>query len=486
MHAEALLPLGAGWRLAGHLGEEDGDTERDARLISYRFPHDRVQEAAYFMLPEAERGPSHLRIGRLLLASIPEEEREEQRFEIVRQLNAGSSCIDTPAELGQLCLLNLRAAQAAQAAAAFHQAFEYSQQALALFPEAQFDADRRELGLELHRIGAEAAQLVADVDAMNRCVESAGEFIDSPRARAEFVMIEVRAHLDRREADQAVSKALDCLAGFGIRLPRRPSTRHVVASLLRTRWMLRGRPLEEIYALPEATDLDTLAAQCLIQEVLAAAYIVAPELYPLLTLELVRQSLRHGNSAFSAGGYAGYAILLVAAFDARERANDFGDLALRLAERPEFRKYRPRVLVVVDDFLRHWREPLRGLIGPVQEAYREARELGDLEYAGMAGVVHTFLSVMAGIPLPEIEEQAALFSAAIQKQKTALHMHDSWRQLVLNLMGRATSDPCQLTGESSFDETVLLPELDRTSLCTFHIEKMVLAMGCLRQTFSQG
>ena len=34
---------------------------------SYRFVHDRVQEAAYSLIPERMRPEAHLRIGRLLI-----------------------------------------------------------------------------------------------------------------------------------------------------------------------------------------------------------------------------------------------------------------------------------------------------------------------------------------------------------------------------------------------------------------------------------
>src|SRR5579864_1969841 len=54
---------------------------------SYRFLHDRVQEAAYSLIPQELRNEAHLRIGRLLFARNPREKREDRIFEIVNQFN---------------------------------------------------------------------------------------------------------------------------------------------------------------------------------------------------------------------------------------------------------------------------------------------------------------------------------------------------------------------------------------------------------------
>ena len=56
-------------------------------------PHDRIQEAAYALIPESERAGEHLRIGRLLLASLTEEGLGEHLFDIANQLNRGAALL---------------------------------------------------------------------------------------------------------------------------------------------------------------------------------------------------------------------------------------------------------------------------------------------------------------------------------------------------------------------------------------------------------
>src|SRR4029077_9297053 len=73
---------------------------------AYRFIHDRVQEAAYSLITEEQRGPAHLRIGRLLVAHTPPEKREEAIFDIVSQLNRGAALITDQEEREQLAELN--------------------------------------------------------------------------------------------------------------------------------------------------------------------------------------------------------------------------------------------------------------------------------------------------------------------------------------------------------------------------------------------
>ena len=102
---------------------------------SYRFLHDRVQEAAYALVPESERSREHLRIGRLLVAHTPPDKREETIFEIVNQLNRGATLMTSPDEREQLSRLNLIAGKRAKASAAYAAALDYFTSGARLLPD---------------------------------------------------------------------------------------------------------------------------------------------------------------------------------------------------------------------------------------------------------------------------------------------------------------------------------------------------------------
>ncbi len=64
---------------------------------AYAFAHDRIQEAAYAQLPDAERAALHLQIGRLLAARAESDRHDDDIFDIVNQFNRGLAPDRNPA-----------------------------------------------------------------------------------------------------------------------------------------------------------------------------------------------------------------------------------------------------------------------------------------------------------------------------------------------------------------------------------------------------
>jgi predicted ATPase len=123
---------------------------------SYKFVHDRIQEAAYMLVPQELLCEAHLRIGRLLAAHTPADKRQEAIFEIVNQLNRGAALMATRDEREQLAAYNLIAARRAKASTAYASALTYLIAGAALLPENPWEC-RYELtfALELHRAECE-------------------------------------------------------------------------------------------------------------------------------------------------------------------------------------------------------------------------------------------------------------------------------------------------------------------------------------------
>ena len=90
-----------------------------------RFLHDRVQEAAYSLIPKELRAAAHLRIGRLLAAHTPAEKREEAIFEIVNQLNRGAMLMTSRTREDPTCRTELDCRPESKNSAAYRSALNY-------------------------------------------------------------------------------------------------------------------------------------------------------------------------------------------------------------------------------------------------------------------------------------------------------------------------------------------------------------------------
>jgi PAS domain S-box-containing protein len=102
---------------------------------SYGFVHDRVQEAAYSLIPKEQRAEAHLRIGMLLAEHTPAEKREEAIFDIVNQLNRGAHLTTSVEERERVAELNLIAGRRAKLSTAYDSALKYLGAGRALLAE---------------------------------------------------------------------------------------------------------------------------------------------------------------------------------------------------------------------------------------------------------------------------------------------------------------------------------------------------------------
>ncbi len=218
---ENLLPALETGLILGFSRAPQPDNPTDgasAESGSYKFLHDRVQQAAYALIAEKEKQPVHLQIGQTLLKQYAPEKGEDLLFDIVHHLNLARRVKDKWKERLHLAELNLKAGRQARAASAFEQALEYFTIGLELSGAAW--KRHYPLALSLHEAATEMSWLCGRFELMEKL---AGAVKDNAREDLELVNVyrcRIQAYTTRGELKKAQETGAEILEKLGCQLSR--------------------------------------------------------------------------------------------------------------------------------------------------------------------------------------------------------------------------------------------------------------------------
>lgn len=415
--------------------------------VSYRFIHDRVQQAAYSLIPDEEKQWAHYRVGQLLLQSMDSEERTEAMFDLANQLNYGLELMATVEERQALAQLNLEAGKKAIAAAAYQPALNYLLTGItALEPERW--QRQYPLTLALHQAAAEAAFMAGQFEDMDRLIEATLKRAQTVLHSVPVYAIQIQALIARHDLSSAVQVGLQVLRLLGFSLPDNPSKWQVAWGLWTSQMRFSSKSVEQLVKLPAMDAPTPLAASQILASIVSACYLSAPNVFALAVLREVELSIRHGNAPISAFAYSTYALILCGVVQDFKAGYRFGDLALKILDQSDTRAIQAKTIMVVHAFVRHWRDPLQTSLPGLQAAFQTGCETGDTEYASFSAQLWVLYGLFSGHDLTALEEQAAVLEATVQKFKKqpVVELIQIHRQAIANLRGE-NADPRQLQGD---------------------------------------
>ncbi|HEX2574104.1 MAG TPA: AAA family ATPase [Polyangia bacterium] len=463
----------------GLAGTSQGAGPAELSEAHYRFAHDRIQQAAYALIDESERPAMHHRIGQRLLGSTPAEERPRRIFDLVHQLNLALPRLTEAAEREALAELNLLAARRAKDAAAYGAALGYARVALGLLPDDAWER-RYDLMLPLHEAAVEGALLSADYEAMDayaaQAIARARDVLDVKR----IYDVKIQALTLRERHLEALEVALGLLRALGVPLAPDPGVPRILLELLKVRWALRGRRIEDLADLDRLDDPRQQAAIRVLMSAITPAVFARPKLVALLVAKALLLSVRSGNGPEASLAYTAWAAIRIGFMNDIVGGYRFGQLATRVQQRYGAPTAEPQYLFNLHLLIRPWKEPLRDCLNPLVQALQRSLELGNHEYAAHFARFYCQYLFVAGEDLGRVEREMERHGRLLAdlKQPLTLRSHGMWQQLVLNLMGRS-EDPLMLVGVAH-DERVVLPELVAAksghTLCDYHLHKLFLAL----------
>ncbi len=265
-----IVPIGEGYRLAQLFNAQEITTLAQGQPITYRFLHDRVQQAAYSLIPDAERQTTHLKVGRLLLKNSMGKQLDEQIFEIVNHWNQAIELIrDQPAERIELAGLNLTAGRRARSTAAYEAALQYLKTGIALLPLTRWQT-HYDLTLTLHVETAEAAFLRADFDRAQHLIEQILESASNVLDQVKAYDIQIQCNTAQNKLSEALQVGQLALQLLGVTLSNTESSDLLQQELKKVAGLYAENSIASLIDLPRMVAPEQIAAM----QILAKMWVV--------------------------------------------------------------------------------------------------------------------------------------------------------------------------------------------------------------------
>jgi PAS domain S-box-containing protein len=419
---------------------------------AYRFVHDRIQEAAYSLIPEASRAEVHLRIGRLLAARTPAGKREEAIFEIVNQLNRGAALITARDEREQLAEFNLIAGERAKASTAYASALKYLVAGAALL--AGDSRERRHeliFQLELHR--AECEYLTGALTDAEQRLEALSARATDAVEQATVACLRMDLYVTLDQSGRAVAVGLDYLRRLGIEWSPHPTAEEACREYQRIWSTLGDRPIEALVELPLMSDPASLATLDVLTKLALPALYTDANLACLVICRVVNLSLESGNSDGSCFVYEWLGGMIAGPrFGDYQAGFRFGRLGYDLVEQRGLKRFQARTYMNFGNVVLPWTAHVRAGRALVRRAFEAANQSGDLNFAAhCCSHLNTNL-LAAGDPLDEVQGEAERGLAFAQKMRFGLAIDRNSTQLGLIRTLRGLTPTFGCFDSEQFDE----------------------------------
>ncbi|MBI4858050.1 MAG: AAA family ATPase [Acetobacterium woodii] len=351
---------------------------------TFRFAHDRIQQACEALIQPEIKKQLHLKIGNSIRQNLPVDQVKDQAIQIVCHLNEGLDLIAEREERLMVLRLNLWASQKAKAATSFQLARQYIEKAISLLPDNSWSQDYQ-LTFEIIKTYAECAYLNKEYKLAEAQIEILMKQAKTAIDQAEIRLMQSVLYRYLGQLDQVIYYGVLGLRLLGVRLPFKPGFHLVIKELALAKGLLLGKSTEQLlHAAPLKNDKVKLIIR-IMSELSSVTYNGGNvNLFLFSTLKSLSLTLKYGNSQEAVSIYSGYGVLLAVLGDLKG-SYQFHKLALKLVETEERAKFRAGVLFAYGFLGYAWSESFQDVDQWFKKALEDALRFGDHYQVVLAG-----------------------------------------------------------------------------------------------------
>lgn len=456
--------------------ETTPNTPIESALIiqNYKFRHDRVQQAAYELIDENQKKAVHLQIGRLLLANICKNEREEKVFTLVGHLNKGRELIESVAEKKELAELNLYAGKKAKEATAYAASREYLILAKNEFP-GDIWQERYEMALDLYKELAEVEYLNGNFEQSQYLLEMSLKQAKSALDGTDFYYLQIVQYTLLGRISEGIELGRTALRLLGIDLSAENLQAAFEAELAEYRQNLGERAIASLSDNPEMQIPEKKAALKILTRIFPAAWILDPALRNLVATKLANLNIKYGHMEKSSMGYSFFGVVNTHVLRDYCSGYEYSSLGMKLADKYQDWSCKNAATQIHGNFTMHWLKHIKLSEKVNTEGADAGLQVGELQLVGYTFTYNLYNLICQGRSLDSLLKEASrslLFSQETQNQ-WAINCILGAKILIQNLVGLTQDKLCfdiEQTEESAF---LTACEQDKTlaAICFYCIYK---------------
>ncbi|MEH2003501.1 MAG: hypothetical protein V7L00_33170 [Nostoc sp.] len=390
------------------------------KYIPYKFLHDRVQQAAYALIPEDEKKLVHLQVGRLLLKNTQKDDYESNIFEIVNQLKEGIKLITERLDRENLAKLNLQAGKKAKASTAYQSALQYLKNSLSLLETNSWEKQ--------YKITREIYLETLELLCLNTQFEQIENISDAILKKTNYLLEKIKVYQIKIsyyhtifQAEKAIDTALDILSKLGIHISDKAINidERIEQQQKYIKSFLKGKKIEYLAHLPIITDQYKLASIQILQQIMGAVHTTKFSLFVEVILTQINLCLEYANSLQAASIYNTYGMLLCTKKQYINDGYEFGKLSLRLLKKINIPNSEIIIIQMYYGQIWHWKEYLNNKEAQqtLLNCFQKGIDIGEYEYAYYAAINYCLIDFLGGKNLEAVELSYKKYTNSIKKIK---------------------------------------------------------------------
>lgn len=380
-------------------------TDQLANSLFFSFQHDRIQQAAYQLIPIEDRPLLHVTIGRTLLRDTQPDKFDEQIITIVNQMNQGIGLITEPKERVELAQLNLQAGEKGRQSHAYSVALQYFKAGVELLLLDSWKS-HYQLTFKLYSNLAICEYLTGNQVESVKLFELALNNAKDSEDKSLVYHAQLTININAGKPREAIECGIKALQQLGVHISMYPTPFQMFMERRKLEIRLFFNRIESIASFPILTDKKAHMIANLYNSIVFPSAQMGSVLMEYITLKAMNFIFHSGLSEGSAATIARYGNLLVSElFQQYKKGYRFGKLASSVDRLfpPSDKSLFSSLLI--EAYTRRWGEHVKESIIPLKNLERQFFELGFLPGSSLSMMMLFGIMVFKGEQIQSIEEE---------------------------------------------------------------------------------